>query len=111
MAGMAVFGACGLSVLLLLVLDAMVFVNWEFMFMVLMNVFWLMATAIPFIMWMGRETLNFYEIVLGISLAGIIVAVALLLGELVAYEGEVSPKGGGAAAAIQLGSDNTTAVA
>ena len=106
--GLAVFGVCGLSVLALLALDAMVFMGWGFLFMLLMNVFWLIATAIPFIMWMGRKTLNFQEVMLGLSLAAIIVAVSLLLVELVAYEGEVTPKG---AAAIQLGAENTIAVA
>ncbi len=109
MAGIAVFGVCGLSVISLFALDAMVFRHWGFIFMLLMNVFWLMATAIPFIMWMGRKTLNFYEVVLGLSLAGVIIAVALLLVEMVDYEGEVKPKG--AAAAVQLGSDRTIAVA
>jgi uncharacterized integral membrane protein len=109
MSGLAVFGVCGLSVLLLLALDVMVFLKWGFLFMLLMNVFWLMATAIPFIMWMGRKTLNFYEVVLGVSLAGIIVAVSLLLVEMVDYEGEVKPKS--AASAVQLGSVRTIAVA
>lgn len=109
MAGLAVFGVCGLSILLLLVLDAMVFLSWGFLFMLLMNVFWLMATTIPFIMWMGRKTLNFYEVVLGLSLAGIIIAVALLLVEMVDYEGEVKPKG--VASAVHLGADRTMTVA
>lgn len=107
---LAVFGACGLSVLLLVALDAMVFRNWGFLFMLLMNVFWLMATAIPFIMWMGRKTLNFQEVMLGLSLAAIIIAVSFLLVELVDYEGEVKPKGG-AASAVQLGAESTIAVA
>lgn len=110
LAGFAVFGFCGLSVLLLLALDAMVFLPWGFLFMLLMNVFWLIATAIPFIMWLGRKTLNFQEVMLGLSLAAIIVAVALLLVEMVDYKGEVKPKGG-SASALQLGADNTIAVA
>lgn len=109
MAGFAVFGFCGLSVLALLALDAMVFLKWGPIFMLFMNVFWLMATAIPFIMWMGRKKLNFFEVVLGLSLACIIVAVALLLVEMVAYEGEVKPKG--VATAVHPGSDRTMAVA
>lgn len=111
MAGLGVFGFCGLSVLLLLALDAMVFKNWGFLFMLLMNVFWLMATAIPFIMWMGRKTLSFYEVALGIALAGIIVAVSLLLVELVRYGGEVTPKRAASASAAQLGSERINAVA
>jgi len=108
--GLAVFGFCGLSVLTLLALDVMVFLKWGFLFFLLMNVFWLMATAIPFIMWMGRKTLNFYEVVLGISLAGIIIAVALLLAEVEDYKGEITPKGGGAARAYD-GADSTRAIA
>lgn len=108
--GLAVFGVCGLSVLLLVALDAMVFKDWGFLLMLLMNVFWLMATAIPFIMWMGRKTLNFQEVMLGLSLAAIIIAVSLLLVEMVDYEGEVKAKGG-SAAAIQLEADRTIAVA
>lgn len=108
--GLAVLGVCGLSVVLLLALDAMVFLGWGILFMLFMNVFWLMATAIPFIMWMGRKTLNFQEVMLGLSLAAIIIAVSLLLVEMVNYEGEVKPKGG-AASAVQLGADRTIAVA
>lgn len=110
LAGMGVFGVCGLSIVLLVALDAMVFRNWGVLFMLLMNVFWLLATAIPFIMWMGRKTLSFYEVILGISLAAIIVSVALLLVELVDYQGEVTPKGG-TATAVQLGADSTITVA
>lgn len=108
--GLAVFAFCGLSVILLLVLDAMVFLGWGMLFMLFMNVFWLMATSIPFIMWMGRKTLNFQEVMLGLSLAAIIIAVSLLLVEMVDYEGEVKPKGG-AASAVQLGVESTIAVA
>ncbi len=107
--GLAVFGVCGLSVLLLVALDAMVFKDWGFLLMLLMNVFWLMATAIPFIMWMGRKTLNFQEVMLGLSLAAIIIAVSLLLVEMVDYKGEVKPKGG--TAAVQLETAKTIAVA
>jgi hypothetical protein len=110
MAGLAVFGFCGLSVFLLFALDAMVFMSWGFFFMLFMNIFWLMATAIPLIMWLGRKRLNFYEILLGISLAAIIIAVALLLAEFAEYEGEATPKGG-TASAVQLGSERTIAVA
>ena len=110
MAGLAVFGACGLSVLLLLVLDVMVFMKWGILFMLFMNGFWLLATAIPLIMWLGRKRLNFYEVMLGIALAAIILAVALLLAELANYGGEATPKGG-AASAVQLGSESTIAVA
>jgi hypothetical protein len=107
--GLAVFGFCGLSVLALLALDAMVFLDWGFLFMLLMNVFWLIATAIPFIMWMGRKRLNLFEVMLGLSLACIIIAVAILLVEMVGYGGEVKPKG--VAAAVHSGSDRTMAVA
>ena len=110
LAGFAVFGVCALSILLLIALDVMVFLEWGFLFMLLMNVFWLIATAIPFIMWMGRKTLNFQEVMLGLSLVAIIIAATLLLVELVDYEGEVAPKGG-AAAAVQSHDDNTIAVA
>ena len=110
LAGMAVFGICALSVILLVALDVMVFMKWGFLFMLLMNVFWLMATAIPFIMWMGRKSLNFYEVMLGLSLAGIIIAVTLLLVEMVGYDGEVKPKGS-AAATVQFEADSTIAVA
>ena len=110
LAGFAVFGLCALSILLLIALDVMVFLKWGFLFMLLMNVFWLIATAIPFIMWMGRKTLNFQEVMLGLSLAAIIVAVSLLLVEMVAYQGEVKPKGG-TASTTQLGAERTIAVA
>lgn len=110
LAGLAVFGICGLSVILLVALDAMVFKDWGFLLMLLMNVFWLMGTAIPFIMWMGRKTLNFQEVMLGLSLAAIIIAVSLLLVEMVDYEGEVKAKGG-TAAAVQSQADRTIAVA
>ncbi len=109
MAGFAVFGFCGLSIVLLVALDAMVFMKWGFLFMLLMNVFWLIGTAIPFVMWMGRKTLNFFEVALGLSLAGILVAVSLLLMEMVDYGGEVKPKG--TVSAVQSPSDRTIAVA
>ncbi len=109
-AGIATFAVCGLSVLGLLAMDAMVFKDWGILFMILVNVFWLMATAIPLIMWLGRKRLNFYEVMLGIALAGIIIAVMLLLGELARYGGETTPKGG-TAAALQLGAERTMALA
>lgn len=112
MAGIAVMGFCGLSVLLLLALDAMVFLRQGFLFLLLINVFWLIATAIPLVMWLGRETLNFYEVVLGISLAGIVVAVSLLAAEwLVRYGGESKPKVGAAPITTQFGAERTSAVA
>ena len=111
-AGLAMLGFCGLSILLLLVLDVVAFLGHGFLFFLLINVFWLMATAIPFIMWMGRKTLNFYEIVLSISLAGIVIAVSLLAAEwLVEYEGESKPKVGAATISTQLGAESTTALA
>ncbi len=109
-AGLAVFAACGISVLLLLVLDVMVFMKWGILLMLFMNAFWLLATAIPLMMWLGRKRLNFYEVMLGIALAAIIIAVALLLAELANYGGEATPKGGTASAA-QLASESTIAVA
>lgn len=111
-AGMAVLGFSGLSILLLLVLDAVAFLGHGFLFLLLINVFWLMATAIPFIMWMGRKTLNFYEVVLGISLAGIVIAVSLLAAEwLVQYKGESKPQVGAATISIQSGAERIIAVA
>lgn len=111
-AGIAVLGFCGVSILLLVALDAMVFLRQGFLFLLLINVFWLIATAIPLIMWLGRETLNFYEVVLGISLAGVVIAVSLLAAEwLVRYGGESKPKVGAVPMATQFGAERTSAVA
>jgi len=87
--GFAVYGICGLSILLLLVLDVTVMRKWGLLLMGLMNLFWLVGTLIPFLLWMGRKTLNFFEVMLALSLAGILVALALLLLELVSYGGNV----------------------
>lgn len=110
MAGMATFGFCGLSLLVLVAMDIMVFKNWGLVFMLFMNGFWLIGTAVPFIMWMGREKLNFYEVMLGLVVVAIVVALSLFLGELASYDGEFTTKGV-SASTVQLGSTNTNALA
>ncbi len=112
MAGIATFGFCGLSLLLLAAMDVMVFKNWGFMFLLFMNVFWAIGTAVPFIMWMGRKKLNFYEVMLGLAVIAIIIALGLFVGEMASYDGNVTPGGAGApASTAQLGSPSTSVLA
>ena len=110
MAGMATFGFCGLSLLVLAAMDVMVFKNWGFMLMLFMNVFWAIGTAVPFIMWMGRKKLNFYEVMLGLAVIAIIIALGVFVGEMASYDANVTPGGAGASTA-QLGSANTSVLA
>jgi cation transport ATPase len=120
LATIAVWAVCGISCLGLLVADAMIFSSRggspsTIVFIVFLSVFWLIATAIPFMLWKGRQTNTAYVVFLGISLAGILIANLLLLLELASYGGDIGAKGAQArihvAPAVQSAADNASATA
>lgn len=116
--GYAVWAICGLSCVCLAAANVKIFMDHEsqaVIFLVFMNLIWLMGTAIPFLLWVGRKTINTYVVMLGLSLAGVLIAVGFLLMELVTYGGDIKAKGGPqarhAAPAAQSSAANTRATA
>ena len=113
-----VWAVCGISCLGMLAVDGMLLFSQEsssIVFIVFLTIFWLMATAIPFLLWKGGRTNTVYVVILGISLAGILVANLLLLLELARYGGDIGAKGAQqsmhVAPAVQSAPDNTSATA
>ena len=111
-----VLAFCGLSCLAVLVADVMIFSSRgssSIVFILIFTIIWLIGTAIPFLLWKGRQTNTVYVVFLGISLAGILVANLLLLLELSTYGGDFGAKGAQQsmhrAPAVQSAPDNTTA--
>ena len=113
-----VWGVCGISCLGLLAVDGMLLFNQEspsIVFIVFLTIFWLMGTAIPFLLWKGGRTNTTYVVILGISLAGILFANLLLLLELAAYGGDIGAKKAQQSMqispAVQSAPDNASATA
>jgi hypothetical protein len=94
--GYAVWAICGLSCVCLAVANVMIFLDHgssSLIFLVFLNLLWLLGTLIPFLLWMGRKANDTYVVMLGLSLAGVLLAVGFLLMELVPYGGDIKAKG------------------
>ncbi len=116
--GYAVWAICGLSCVCLAAANVMVFLDHGsqgIIFLVFMNLLWLMGTSIPFLLWVGRKANNMYVVMLGLSLAGVLIAIGFLLMELVTYGGDIKAKSAPQARhvvpAIQSSAANTKATA
>ncbi len=103
------FGASGLLLAALAYADLLVLGEWTFGCVVALNGLGLVAAAIPFLLWMGRGSLeasdvdsgqetrrknplSVYDVLLSVTLAAILVGAGLLLLELAAYKGDVFAK-------------------
>ena len=113
-----VWAFCGVSCLAVLVADVMIFASRgtsSMAFIIIFTTIWLIGTAVPFLLWKGRQTNTAYVVFLGISLVGILVANILLLLELATYGGDIGAKGAqqsmNQTPAVQSAPDNTTATA
>ncbi len=103
------FGASGLVLAALAYADLLVLGEWTFACVVALNGLGLVAAAIPFLLWMGRGSLeasdvdagqgprrknplSVYDVLLSITLAALLIGCGLLLLELAAYKGDVFAK-------------------
>ncbi len=110
------FAFCAICLLAVLAVDAMAITrggSGKLLFVIFFTILGLIGTAIPFMLWKGRETNSVFVVFLGISLAGILLANILLLMELSTYGGNFGAKGAlrnmSQPPAVQSAPDNATA--
>jgi hypothetical protein len=88
----AVFGFSAILLLGLVYFDVSVLKNWVFVPLFIVNLVWLIGAAIPVLLWLGRQTLNVYEVLLGFALLALLVGIGCLAVEVARYQGDIKAK-------------------